>query len=75
MTNDSFQLYLRKRLDQVGKELSRPGITPGERAALKAQKDLLDSFARLKGAALRRARRDYERRLRRMGRPLETIAP
>lgn len=70
MTNDQFKLYIAKRLDAVIRDICSGKFSGKEMADLKAQQKLLETSAKIArsgGPALRRYRRDYERRLARQG--------
>lgn len=76
MTNDQFKLYIAKRLDAVTRDIRSGKFSGKELADLRAQQELLETSAKIArsgGPALRRYRRDYERRLTRKGTNPDTL--
>ena len=69
MTNNDFQVYLRKRLDQVRKDIDTSTDASFKARMAYVEKDLVSMIriSALGGTRARRVRRDYERRLARAG--------
>lgn len=69
MTNNDFQVYLRKRLDQVRKDIDASADTSFKARMAYVEKDLVSMIriSALGGTRARRVRRDYIRRLARQG--------
>jgi hypothetical protein len=70
MTNNEFKIYIAKRLDAVTRRIRSGKLDAAERRKADQELELLETsarIARLGGPALRRYRRDYERRCARLG--------